>query len=161
MVSAPFPASACTCTATGTSLNPTVPQLRSYEHAVKMLLQLPRLIHIVLKNRQTGSTHGWRQFDISEEINHTKELTLQGLNPGRHRVPSFPPQLPPAISSSRSPSEHIPLTTQRRINAICLITSDSSILGARRGPSTKADHTRCLNLAPELLNLEDKLLATG
>lgn len=160
MASAPFPTSACTCTATGTSLNPTISQLCSYEHAVKMLLQLPRLIHVVLKSRQTGSTHGGRQFDISEEINHTKELTLQGLNPGRHRVPSFP-QLLHVVSSSRSRSEHVPLTTQCCINAICLITSDSSILGARRGPSTKADHTRCLNSAPELLNLEDKLLATG
>ena len=93
------------CTTTGLSLNLMVPQFCSYEHTVKMLLRLPRLIHIELKSRQSGSIHGGRQFDISEEINHTKELTLQGLNPGRHRVPSFPLKPSPAVSSSLSPSE--------------------------------------------------------
>lgn len=63
-------------TTTGTSLNLTVSQLRSYEHTVKTLLWLPRLFHIVLKSRQTSSIHGGRQFDISEEINHTKQLSL-------------------------------------------------------------------------------------
>lgn len=101
LLSLPLPA----CTTIGISLNLTVAQLCSYEHTVKMLLWLPRLIHIVLKSRQTGSIHRGRQFDISEEINHTKEFTLQGFNPGRHQVPSFPLKPSPAVGSSLSPSE--------------------------------------------------------
>lgn len=64
----PLPA----CTATGISLNLTVLQLCIYEHMVKMPLLLPRLIHIVFKSPQTGSTHRGKQFDISADKLHQR-----------------------------------------------------------------------------------------